>query len=97
LDRSLEEALERLDSVCDVMHRLAVQSAEDDWPAALQAAAKTLAAEIEAVAGAVDSAPAPEAAELVANTMEALSQGFAAFGSALAADITTHLRPKSSS
>ena len=97
MDRQfVEEAIERLDTLCDLLHRLAAKSAEDAWPKDLQIACQKLAKDVEALTGALDKAEANLAAmhELTADAKEHLPKNFATFGTAFAEDLTRLLLPK---
>jgi len=97
LDRNLaEEAIKRLDTLCDFLHRLAAKSAMDAWPKDLQIACQKIANDVEALTGALDKAEGSHAAvhDLTAEAKEHLPKDFAAFGAAFAEDLAKLLLPK---
>jgi hypothetical protein len=97
LDRHLaEEAIKRLDTLCDFLHRLAAKSPKDGWPQDLQIACQKIAKEVEALTGALDKAEGDHALlhDLTAEAREHLPKDLAAFGAALAEDLAKLLLPK---
>ena len=84
-----EEAVERLDSLCEVLHWLAAKSIKDAWPRDLQIACQKIANEVEALTGALDKAEGSPVAvqNAAAGAKEHLPKDFAAFGAAFAEDL----------
>jgi hypothetical protein len=86
---SMDETLERLDAICDALHRLAQLSRDKNWPEPLQVATAEIAQHVELLAGALDMTDgnAVELGTLVAEARARLPEEFAAFGTALSADV----------
>lgn len=100
MDKKLaDEAIDRLDTICGALHRLAEKSEKAGWPADLQVACRKLSNDVEALAGALDRADGAHAVihDLAGEAAEHLPKDFAAFGSALASDLAKLLLPKISS
>jgi hypothetical protein len=91
-----EEAIGRLDTVCDMLHALAAKSVKAGWPQDLQLACQKLANDVESLAGALDRASdgQPAIHDLTTKAQESLPKDFASFGTALAADLAKLLLPK---
>jgi hypothetical protein len=88
------KAVGRLDSICDVLHRLVQAAERGDWPDDLRAAAAKLASDVEILAGAMDQADegVPTLKGVVERARDELPEEFAAFGRAIAADLGKSLK-----
>ncbi len=79
------EAIERLDSVCDVFSQLSRAAEQNGWPEDLRAALAKLTRDVELLAGTIDECADDPGAlwGLVEQAREALPVAFAALGTAL--------------
>jgi len=97
LDQKLaEEAIQRFDTLCNLLHWLAAKSTKGDWPQDLQLACQKIANDVEALTGALDKAEGNRAVvhDLTREAKEHLPKVFAAVGAAFAEDLAKLLLPK---
>jgi hypothetical protein len=84
-------AIGRLDSICDLLHRMVTIGEEKNWPADLLNAAKQLAKDVTDRTGAIDSADVDSIDHLAAEANTSMPNDFAAFGKALARDLANSI------
>ncbi len=87
------KAIDRLDSICDVLHRLSQAAEKGDWPNDLRVAAAKLASDIEILAGAMDQASegVPTLKGVIERARDELPEEFAAFARAIVSDLSKSL------
>jgi ABC-type transporter Mla subunit MlaD len=93
LSDNLTASIGRLDSICNLLHQIVVVGEDKKWPEDLLRAATKLANDVTNLAGAIDSADgnAAHVQGLAAEAQLSLPSDFAAFGQALADDLTNSL------
>jgi hypothetical protein len=90
LSDNLTAGIGRLDSICNLLHQMIDVGQDKKWPENLLRAASTLADAVTNLTGAIDSADGNPAhvQGLAVEAQLSLPREFAAFGQALADDLT---------
>jgi hypothetical protein len=93
LSDNLTASIGRLDSICNVLHQIVAVGEDKKWPEDLLMAATKLANDVTNLTGAIDSADGDPAhvQRLAVEAQLNLPREFAAFGQALANDLTKSL------
>jgi len=94
LSDNMTAAIGRLDSICNLLHQMVIVGEERSWPEDLLSAAKQLVKEVTNCTGAIDRADVDsvDLRRLVADANASMPNDFAAFGKALARDLTNSLK-----
>jgi hypothetical protein len=88
----LTAAVTRLDALCDVLHRIVLTSEKERWPEEIRVAAIKLEKAIERLAGGLDRPQSETVArDLIEEARVNLARDFAAFGQAIADDLSREL------
>jgi RNA 3'-terminal phosphate cyclase len=90
LNNNVRAAIGRLDSICDVLHKMVSVGEKGKWPEDLGRAAAKLAKDLESLTGSLDNADEDSASvrSLISGAEVKLPQDFAAFGRAIAEHLT---------